>query len=98
MTFGQKIRELRQGKEWSVYDLADAIGKTAGYVSKIEARGEIPSPDMIIKLAVALGVEAEGLADTAKKEKSHEVTENIARRYDEAIRLFRKGRNGKRSV
>jgi len=36
MTFARKIRELRNKKEWSVYQLADAIGKTAGYVSRLK--------------------------------------------------------------
>lgn len=92
MTFGQKIRELRQGKDWSVYDLAGEIGKTAGYVSKIEARGEIPSPDMILRLAEVLTVGAEDLIELAKNEKSQEVSRNVKKKYDEALTLYRKSK------
>lgn len=92
MTFARKIRELRNKKRWSVYQLAEAIGKTPGYVSKIEARGEIPAPEMIIKLAEALGVKAEELTEIAKTEKSAELAENVRKKYDDAVALYRKSK------
>lgn len=98
VTFAGKIRELRKKKGMTVYDLAEALRNekgvpmTAGYISKIEARGEIPSPDMIIQLADALGVDAEGLAKIAKEQKSAELTRNINQKYDDAIALYRKGK------
>lgn len=96
MTFGQKIRELRQGKDWSVYDLAGKIKAippykaTAGYISKIEVRGEIPSPDMILRLAEVLNADAGDLIELAKNEKSQEVSRNVKRKYDDAFALYRK--------
>jgi len=92
ITFAQKIRELRNKKEWSVYQLAEAINKTPGYVSKIEARGEIPSPEMIVKLAEAFGTSAEELAEIAKAEKSAELVKNVTKKYDDAVVLYRKSR------
>ena len=92
MTFAQHIRTLRKKKKWSVYDLAKAIERTPGYISKIEARGEIPSPDMILKLAHALGADVETLVEVAKKEKSEEVTEVVKQKYDTAFALYRRSK------
>ena len=96
VTFAQKIRELRNAKDWSVYDLAGRIEKTPGYISKIEARGEIPSPEMIIKLASVLGADTEQLLDVAKKEKGEKLKRNVERKYDEAFTLYRK--KGKKGI
>jgi len=96
MTFAERIRALRKKKGWTVYDLAKeipdgkGIPKTPGYISKIEARGEIPSPEMIVKLAAALGVKPEELAEIAKAEKSAELVKNVNRKYDDAVALYRK--------
>lgn len=92
MSFAQKIRELRTKKGWSVYDLAEKIGKTPGYISKIEARGEIPSPEMIIKLAELLGAKPEDLIEIAKAEKTKEVSQAVQQKYDDGLTLYRKSK------
>lgn len=99
MTFAHKIRELRKKKGWSVYDLASKLpnekkGKpmTAGYVSKIEARGEIPSPQMIIRLAELLGAKPEDLIEIAKAEKAKEVSQAVQQRYDDGLTLYRRSK------
>ncbi len=93
MTFAERIRELRRQKEWSVYNLAHELGvQSPGYVSKIEARGEIPSPEMVLKLAEVLGAEPEELIELAKKQKASELTKNVHRKYDDAFALHRKAR------
>ena len=98
MSFAQRIRELRKAKGWSVYDLANAIEvKSPGYISKIEARGEIPSPKTIIKLAEALETDAENLLEIAKAEKSEQVKQNVVKKYDEQFSLYRKTRKKQRS-
>jgi len=95
MTFAQRIRELRRGKGWSVYDLAGKIGvQSPGYISKIEARGEIPSPEMVIKLAEALGANLEELVALAKYQKAEELRENVHRKYDDAFALHRRAKRG----
>ena len=93
MTFAQRIRELRRGKGWSVYDLAGKLGvQSPGYISKIEARGEIPSPDMVIRLAEVLGADVEELIELAKGEKAKELTENVEKKYDHAYTMHRKAK------
>jgi len=92
VTFAHKIRELRNKKGWSVYDLASKLHKTPGYISKIEARGEIPSPNVIIKLALLLGAEPEELIRIAKAIKAEEVSRAVERKYDDGLALYRKGK------
>lgn len=93
MRFADKIKDLRKAKGWSVYDLANAIGvKSPGYVSKIEARGEIPSPEMISKLADALKADAKELFELAKKDKHQQLTQNVNRKYDKGYALYRKSK------
>jgi transcriptional regulator with XRE-family HTH domain len=92
MNFAQKIRELRNKKGWSVYDLAEKIEKTAGYVSKIEARGEIPSPEMITLLAETFGIQPDELFDIAKSEKADQLTKNVIKKYDDELAMYRKTR------
>lgn len=98
MTFAHKINELRNKKGWSVYDLANKLlnekGKpmTAGYISKIEARGEIPSPQMIIKLAELLGAKPEDLIEIAKTVKAKEVSQAVQQKYDNGLTLYRKSK------
>ena len=98
ITFGQHIKKARKAKGWSVRELAGSIrnekGKpaTPGYISKIEARGEIPNPEMIIKLAVALGISPEESIEIAKREKAEQLKQNVHRKYDDAFALYRKGR------
>lgn len=98
MTFADKIRELRNKMGWSVYDLAKKLHNekgnpmTAGYISKIEARGEIPSPQMIIKLAELFGLEPEYLIEIAKTEKAKEVSRVVQKKYDDRLTLYRRSK------
>ena len=101
MTFARTIRDLRNKKGWSVYDLAGKLRNekrkpmTAGYISKIEARGEIPSPQMIIQLAGLLGVKPETLVEIAKVEKTREVSRVVQQKYDEELAMYRKGKEAR---
>lgn len=98
MTFGRRIKELRQKKDWSVYDLAGKLRNekgqpmTAGYISKIEVRGEIPSPDIIAQLADVLGAKAEDLFELAKQEKTRELKERLDQKFNDALTLYRKSK------
>ena len=71
MTFGTRIRELRQSQDLTLRDLAEKVGVTFTYVSKIEngklSFGEFPSNDLILKLARALGGDPDELLLLAEK-------------------------------
>lgn len=55
---GQRLRELREGHDWSLRDVAARAGINHGYLSQLE-RGEVaePSPSMLHKIATAYEVE-----------------------------------------
>ena len=64
MTFGEKLRHLRQEKGMTLRTLAEATGLSFTYLSKIET-GKVPytpSVDKIRALAEALGVRLPGPA------------------------------------
>ena len=89
VTFARKIQQLRKSKGWTIFDLAREIGTTPGYISKIEARGEIPSPKTVVKLARALQVDTGKLLDLAKEEKIEEIKKNIIERYEKFEKEFK---------
>jgi transcriptional regulator with XRE-family HTH domain len=71
MTFGSRIRELRQAKSLTLRDVAKKVKVTFTYLSKIENQklsfGEFPSDELIVKLARALDADADELLILAKK-------------------------------
>ena len=87
---GQRIRELRTKKGLGVQELAQGIKKTAGYVSRIETRGEIPSAELLLLIADVLDGSADELLALAKESQLARVAEQIDARQHEALSLFRK--------
>ena len=89
MRFGPRIRELRKEKNLSLRALAEAVGVSFTYISKIENEkldfGDYPSEELIGKLAAALDAEADELLLLAKK-----VPEQIKKRVMERPDAFRK--------
>ena len=61
---GGKIRKLREAKGWSQAELANELGLTYKYVSKLEVGDRNPSRATVAKLAVLRGL-AEVLARRA---------------------------------
>jgi transcriptional regulator with XRE-family HTH domain len=89
MTFGERIRELRQVKNLTLRDLAKKVRVTFTYLSKIENQklsfGEYPSDDLIVKLAGVLDADADELLLLAEK-----IPEAIRKRVLERPDVFRK--------
>lgn len=71
MRFGERVRQLRQGKKLTLRALAARIGVGFTYLSKVENErldfADYPSDDLIVKLAVALDGDADELLLMAKK-------------------------------
>lgn len=53
-SFGERIKTLREAKEWSQTDLAFNINTSASYISRLENGRVEPGLLMIYKLAEAL--------------------------------------------
>lgn len=89
MRFGEKIRELRKAKNLGQRALADQVGVSFTYISKVENEkldfGDYPSEELIRKLAEALGHDADELLLLAKK-----IPEDIKARVLERPDAFRK--------
>ena len=89
MTFGTRIRELRQAKNLTLRDLAKKVKVTFTYLSKIENQklsfGDYPGVDLIHRLANALGADADELLLLAEK-----VPEEIRKRVVQRPDDFRK--------
>lgn len=55
MTFGARIRELREAKGWIIRDLARAMDTSESYISNLERGVNEPGRAMIERLCLALG-------------------------------------------
>lgn len=89
---GKHIQSLRQERSITVRALADAVGKSAGYLSRVEARDEIPSPDLICLISDVLQEKPEKLLDLARQDLMQRTGEQIERKASEALSLFTRSR------
>jgi transcriptional regulator with XRE-family HTH domain len=89
MRFGERVRQLRNGKGYDLRTLAGKVGVHFTYLSKVENEkldfGDYPSDQLIGKLAAALDSDVDELLLLAKK-----VPEKIRRRVLERPDVFRK--------
>lgn len=88
--FGERIRDVRNKQQLTVRVFAERVGLSPGYISRIEGRGEIPTPEVICRMSSVLGVMAEELLELAKAEMVERTTQEITQKQAEALRLFRK--------
>ncbi|MCG8413690.1 MAG: helix-turn-helix domain-containing protein [Pseudomonadales bacterium] len=63
MYFGEKLRRLRQERNWTQPDLAEKLGIEQSWLSKIENDKSIPSSELLEKIAGAFGLELPALLD-----------------------------------
>lgn len=66
-TFPKTLKELRQNKGWSQGQLAKKVGVDIQRISKYERGVSCPTPDMMVKLATALGVSLDYLLKGEKE-------------------------------
>lgn len=90
MPLGQRLKELRAAAGLSVREAADWIGKSPSYISKIEMRGEIPTPELLIKIAEVYGADVEELFQAAKADYIERVEQEIDFKQGKALAVFRK--------
>lgn len=87
MKFCETIRTLRRAKNLGQRDLADRVGVSFTYISKIENGrldfGEVPSEELIVRLAQALEADADELLLLAEK-----IPERIKKRVLERPDVF----------
>jgi transcriptional regulator with XRE-family HTH domain len=57
--FGERLRELREAREWTQTELAEKAGLTRDGVAHLEQGRRKPSWETVLALAAALGVSCE---------------------------------------
>ena len=71
MKFGERVRQLRFEKSWSLRDLAERVGVGFTYLSRVENErlnfGDYPSDALIHRLADVLEADEEELLILAKR-------------------------------
>jgi len=74
---GDKIRDLRKAKGFTLEQLADKTASSKGYIWELENRDtKKPSGEKLLKIAETLGVTSEFLIDDAKTEPDDSVLKN----------------------
>ena len=87
MTFGERVRQLRKAKDWTLRDLAGKVGVGFTHLSRVENEhlnfGDYPSDALIHRLADALDADEEELLILAKR-----VPERIRKRVIQRPDVF----------
>ena len=102
ISFGELILKLRKDNQWTVKDLIDKLeakGRTKSlspaYITRIEQYGEIPSPDLICRMAEVFRYDEKKLLDCARKIKVQKFDQNLQDKYDKAVGFYRTQKNKK---
>lgn len=78
---GKRLRELRKRSGLSVREMAARLGKSPGYVSRIEARGDVPSAELLCNIAEVHEVKAERLLELAKRSQLERLELELEAKY-----------------
>lgn len=89
--FGELIQKLRKEKEWTIKDFIEKLGGELSptYITKIELYREIPSPEVICRIADVFKYDVEKLLDYAKKNKVDRFEKSLEEKYQKAVGLYR---------
>ena len=85
MSFGSTIRREREAQEMTLCELAQQIGISIAYFSRIERERENPPPDRLVAaLAYALGLSQDELFAAARR-----LPPDLRSRAEEVIAVYR---------
>ena len=102
-SFGQIVQEKRKENGWNVKDFIEKLGVvskegrmiSAPYITRIEVHGEIPTPEVIIRIAEVLNCNEEDMLKIARDNKVKTISQTLKRKYATAYGLYRKSKGGK---
>jgi chromosome partitioning protein len=83
--FARELKRLRAEHGLTVRDLSSRIGKSVGYIGKIEVKGEVPSPELVQKIASILGQNPSLLLELARKSLIMQAERQIHSRYSTPV-------------
>lgn len=88
----ERLRQLREAHGLTVREFAARIGKTPGYVSRIEGRGEIPSGELLCVIADAYRIDPGELLGLAKQSQLERTERDIDAKHASILAMYRKER------
>jgi chromosome partitioning protein len=83
--FARELKRLRAEHGLTVRDLSSRIGKSVGYIGKIEVKGEVPSPELVQKIASVFGKDPRLLVELARKALIMQAEREIHSRYSTPV-------------
>jgi transcriptional regulator with XRE-family HTH domain len=89
LNIGTRLGNLRKGKNWSQGELAKRIGASREIIGKYERNENLPSIEMVVKMAVAFGVTVDyliGESESASYDKDTVERINDIQKMDEGTR------------
>ena len=99
LSFGELVQVLRKSKGWTVKDMIGELESkgqesiSAAYITRIEQYGEIPSPELICRIADVFSYDEEKLLECAKRIKVEKFSKSLKEKYRKAAGLYRTERS-----
>ena len=96
--FGDLIREKRAELGWTIKEFlrrletATEKAPSPAFITRVEQYGEIPGPDLIIRMAEALNLDVDCLLKAARQDKVEKFDKGLEDKYQKAAGLYRKGK------
>ena len=82
-TFVNNLKFYRKQKGFSQEKLSYAVGKSIAYINQIENKDTWPQPEMVDKIAVALGISSSALFEENSSPENLKI--GFAEKYGKAI-------------
>jgi len=79
--FARELKRLRAEQGLTVRELSSRTGKSVGYIGKIEVKGEVPTPELVQKIATIFGQDPRLLLELARKSLIMQAQRQIHSKY-----------------
>jgi chromosome partitioning protein len=79
--FARELKRLRAEHGLTVRELSSRVGKSVGYIGKIEVKGEVPTPEFVQKIATTFGQDPRLLLELARKSLIMQAQRQIHSKY-----------------
>jgi transcriptional regulator with XRE-family HTH domain len=80
MTLGEQIREARDRLGWTQSVLAERVGVTPSYITKVEQNAALPSYELLLRLANVLVLDGERLLAQMERDRQERTGQRIRTR------------------
>ena len=89
--FNEIVQHCRKQKGWTIREFVEKLGGdiSPAYITKIEVHNEIPSPELICKIAEVFKLNYQDLLNSARKNKVQLFDESLEKKYQKAACLYK---------